>query len=568
MKRILSLFLLLAMTLNLGISCAAPSSSATAAPEPTPAPAALAGTSWACGDASITFAGDGTGIYVNDSGKTFDMTWSQTDTSVSFDYSFYGNRTESFTIQEDGGAMQLVSEKTGNIFTSDGTSGTSSAPESSSYTMQPGEEIDLGFVSFSLTSAQLARGFRSEKGGRLLDASRDSTYWAVTGSIQNTGRESINLSNLFCQMSLDGYTYSGEALAEYNGSLTDTLDPLAKGKLILAAAIPNTLLEQTRDCRLTLAMADGLGRRLSGADSADFAFVIDWPGNQVEDAGASREKVWCAESPALLMPESTTDLRSSGASKTLMNGKLNSCSYSYYPVYDIDDVPSLTEAYYNALKAAGYSVSGSKTSFTVSSGGRRLAQASVDSLGYLSLSIMPGNENYRTRPTAGTPQPEVTEAPMLKMGKTIKTDMLQMSLEKSGTASILYSSIQKTNGIYHYYEPDSGEQFYYIYGKFTNKSSMPLDMRHIYAEFIIDGSHYPGDSIGVRSGASDFVIDLNSGNSCNYYIFASIPRNVLSKAKSIVVKVGFTPDFGSKHISTNNLPLFDRCTDVFEIQAK
>ena len=94
-------------------------------------------------------------------------------------------------------------------------------------------------------------------------------------------------------------------------------------------------------------------------------------------------------------------------------------------------------------------------------------------------------------------------------------------------------------------------------------------MRHIYAEFIIDDTqHYPGDSIGVHSGASDFIIDLNSGNTCNYYIFASIPKNVLSKAKSIVIKIGFTSDFGLQYSDVNGLPLFTHCEDVFEIKAK
>ncbi len=526
----------------------------------------LEATSWECGEASITFTSGGSGTYVNNNDKTFEMTWTLDGDIVSFEYSFYGKRTETFTVVEKEGSFQLINDKTNETFVPTG----SAVPmELSAYPVELNEEVDLGFIKFHLSSAELAKGYNAPKGGRFLDAKKDSTYYLVTGKIQNTSKETIDVGNMLCEMNLDGYIYSAEILVLYNESLSSTLDPFCEGTLILAGAIPNALLEKTHSCQVTLSTAENLSKKPSSTESADFSFLFSFQDDSVQDRDLNREKVWCKESPALLMPESFVDLSSAGASSSSVNGKLSRCSYTYRPEFDVDDIQTLTETYYSALKEAGYSVSGSKTNFSVSYGGRKLAQVSIDTFDYLNLEIIPGNETYKTRPQEGVPAPVVTEVPMQRIGNTIKTDKLQLSLEKTGTASILYSSIQEKNGIYHYYEPEQGEQFYYLFGSFTNNAGLPLDMRHIYAEFIIDDTqHYPGDSIGVHSGASDFIIDLNSGNTCNYYIFASIPKNVLSKAKSIVIKIGFTSDFGLQYSDVNGLPLFTHCEDVFEIKAK
>ena len=553
MKRILLIIVCLALCLAVCTASADDISSAlTAAP-------------WVNGPSVITFQADGTGTFVNSNEKSFDMTWSAEGSTVSFEYKFYGKRQETLTLLEGADGLSLVS--------ADGTetwmpAGTEKEKESNAYAVGTGEEIDLGFINFKLTGAELARGLTATKGGRFLNNKEGSTYYIVTGDITNTGKETIQFNNILCEMDLDGYIYSADVLAFYDDRLVDKLDPLCSGKLTLAAAVPDTLLEKTKNCQVTLALNDGLVHKASKVDSADFVFTYAVSSEQVAGIGANRETVWCEESPALMMPESFLDVNNPSHPVSTSGGKMTYCSYSYSSSFG-DDVDTMMNEYYNGLKSAGYSLSGNAEEFTVSLGGKKLAEVSKSITKRLEVKILPGNEKLAARPGSDIEVP--TEAPVvrLKLGETLRGANFIMTLEKAGMSNIIYSSIEEISGWHHYYEPEPGETFYYLFGSFTNNASGPLDMRHIYAEFIIDDNlHYAGNSAGVRQGSSDFITDLNAAATCKYYIYGSIPSQIVKKANSIVLKLGFTSDFNNKFVSNGGLPLFDHCDEVHEVILK
>lgn len=167
--------------------------------------------------------------------------------------------------------------------------------------------------------------------------------------------------------------------------------------------------------------------------------------------------------------------------------------------------------------------------------------------------------------STNTSRPTVTKT--YKLGNPIVATTGTMTLKKAETTSIIYSN-KTGKGRYLYYESNKGEKFYAVSGSYKNTSKKPQNIQNIYATMIIDDEYeYRAYVTGVSENTYFFISDVAAQSTTDCVVYSSIPQSILSKAKSIMVKIGFTDDYGMI-VTSSGLPKFEKCTSVFYYQTK
>lgn len=437
---------------------------------------------WMWENASIDFKPDGTGVFVNNSGKTFDMAWTAQGNEVSFEYQFYGKRSETLVLAQAGGGWTLTDDD-GNVYSQNGSA---AEEESNAYTVAFGEELDLGFVKITFHRVQLMMQLHgSGPNSPYTIAADNSHYFALVGTLTNTSSRTLNVSDVFGEIMLDQYIYSTKAEVDHNGRLEDSISPMSSGAYYIYSTVPDTLTKIASSGEVKLAFNFDFAGTPSSFDRADFVFQVALNDQDIANAWKQpeREMAYFSECPALPMPSCFADV-----SEVSMFTRKDNVRYSFKKLHIYDEEENLL-------------------------------------------------------PNAN------------------------MTLEKYGTATALYSCITPGSGRYYMYEPDAGTRFFYLHGSFNNTGGVPLDIRHVYAELIFDDTyHYDAACCGVRTGASNFINAVAAQTSCKFYVFASVPPSVLNSYKTCVIKLGFTDGFEIT-VNSNGLPAFSYCDDVYEVKV-
>lgn len=518
---------------------------------------------WLYENSSLEFQADGSGTFVNKSGKSFAMNWSQSDGQICVEYQFYGNRKLTLTAIETDGKWTLTSEDGENY----SIGGTAAQKEDNAYPLEFGEEIDLGFAKITFSRVQLMREMHASGNGTYVTAPKDSRYFALVGTITNRSTGSLEVGNLLGEISLDGYIYAASTKADHNNQLTTSVTPMTTSNYYVFAAIPDTLTKTAASGQIKLAFNDNFQEKPSDFDHADFVFKFTFDNETIAQAWLPPEKemVYFSECPALPMPSSYSEVEE--VSNFVMVS--DDIKYTYKKQLVYDDKEDLFEVYHEGLRKSGYALKDAGESFQVYVGTTKIAEVKSASFGWIDVTISKGLSAFSKRPTPGTTAsvPEASNS-VLKLGTTITPANVKLTLADTGIADILYSCIKPGNGRYYYYEPEDGERFFYLHGVFNNVGGKPLDIRHIYAEIIFDDKyHYEASSVGVKVNATDFINTVSAQSSCDYYVFASVPTSVLNKYKTCTIKLGFTDDFGFQYVK-NDLPDFTHCDTVYELKVR
>lgn len=171
---------------------------------------------WTYENASIEFKADRSGVFVNNSGKVFDMIWSAQGDQIQFEYQFYGKRSELLTLAQSGEQWTLTDDD-GNVYSQ---SGSAAAEKNNAYTAAFGEELDLGFAKITFQRVQLMKQMHgSGPNSPYTIAADNSRYFALVGTITNTSSRTLNVSQVFAEIKLDQYIYGAEAEVDHNGRL-------------------------------------------------------------------------------------------------------------------------------------------------------------------------------------------------------------------------------------------------------------------------------------------------------------------------------------------------------------
>ncbi len=532
---------------------------------------------WVNADVQLTFSADGTGTMTNSQGMTFNTTWTLSGDALSYTFELYGKHTNTLTVRDSEHGTSLTSNAGGSPLYPRSVYDklAASANEGVSfYTAALGEEINLGFAKMKFTGAEV----NTIVGGKsmFMPADDGMKFFCLVGEIENGSGAELNIANVRGEMIFDGqYTYKTDARVVYNDGGYTSLPALMKGKYCIYASIPENLTGSMKECVVHFSFGDGMKQKPGMISDGMFAFEVKIDNATVEKAkeGPQREMAYFEECPILPRPESFTDLNQRGHSSSKSGGKLTRIRYSFGAMLYSRDASADIQKYLDKLAEMGFTVKKqSSTEYTVLDVNKKLTDIKLEN-GTMVMNLATGNEKLTVQRSKGgaaaAEEAPETAKEYLSLGKKITRHNFTMTLEKTGKASKLYSSIKQTSKRHKYYYSEIGQKFFYLYGSFKNTGSQAVDIRHIYAEIEFDGQYrYTADVIGVKNGASDFLIDITPMTTVGYYVHAQVPEEVLSSYKTCVVRLGFTDDFGIKFTSSGDVPLFDHCDEVFEVKVK
>ena len=535
------------------------------------------GTWFAANGSQLTFSADGTGTFINENEKRFDITWTIQNQQIVFEYNFYRIRTVTLSVSDDGTKLVNISDAT--EFSRDAAANDAAAI---GYELKKGEEIDLGFLKMTLTEIMLLDSVKPSNAGMLLDPKEGYKYLCLAGPVSNTASEELNFKNIKGTFSVGRYQLKAEVRV-LTGELTGyTMQPLTTGVVYFACELPAATANEFVEASLLLGMNDNLKSQVQNVENADFVFRLPINESLIKEAKVNavtrfkalrallRTREYFKESPALIKPTAFADVK-----ETFFND--NHKDYVTYKfTCTADDVSQEDTfiAYRKALQAEGYGIREKNETFEVYVGKRKLAKVATNTFNWIEVDLFKGNSNFTERPSASnqTTQEDMMDPtdPVVKIGGTIKLTDATLKVSSAGNADKLYSCI-KTNTAkrWRYYYADKGETLAFLYCTIKNTGSAPLDVRNIYAELILDGDkHYKLDSAGVKNGKQDFITTLNPGSEIGLYIFGGVDKKVWDKYKSCEFRLGFTDGFQYIHINQSNLPDFDKCDQTFMVKVK
>ena len=529
----------------------------------------------ASADARLRLNPDHTAVW--ESGVDMEGTWAYADGVMTFTYELYGTRTRDLKLEETDDGWQLTTEE-GGVFLPESRADAAAAAANANqnaYPIELGTPIALPFATITLDHAEVTGIVGSNESRHTFNTAADGMkFMALKGTFENTTNIGLKAEYVRGEMVFDdNYTYSLAAKADTvlpsSGTAEDIgkVLPLTSCDYYIYAAIPESLVDSFSTCRVTFAFNDDFATAPNYMGEGDYVFTIEIDENASATAqqGPVRELTYFEECPILPAPTSYADFRESGHRSSSTNGKVNRITYTYQALLPGDSIQALYGQYIAALKDAGYAVSeGSET--TVSANGTKLATITRDG-NSMTLSIKPGNEKLRDLPTPGTTPAPAPEAKVYRLGDTLSAKNGQVTLESMATTNAVYSDITGTANWYHYYDSQTGDPLLAVLGEFKNTGSVPVDVNNIYAAYIVDGNYsYSADVCGVKKGSSDFIRDVGPMATTKIYAYGEVPASVINNAKSIVLKLGFTDNFGYRNVSSGGLPQFDHCDDVFEVE--
>lgn len=444
------------------------------------------------------------------------------------------------------------------------------APEAKDYA-QIGQEINVGSAAVTFSAAKLTYTIGESF---FYTAQDDMRFFGLVGTIKNTGGKELPVDMIRAEMVFNGeYTYSARATIGGNRNTTTiSVAPLAKAEYWIYAEIPETLVDMLSTCEVRLSVNENFASCPESVGNGDYniKLYLDEESCKSTLDAVDVPSLFFAECPILPTPVNYSPVWKTSSSSSSTNGKVTSIKYGFAVSFGrSDDINEIYNTYLTKLQNLGLKVqNSSNTSCDVYSNGTKLASVSVGGSG-ITFSIIPGNENVPAPSGFAEDKEELSKSdPVVKLGETIKTDYFSMKLEKHGSDTEIRSGSSKY-GTYSYYSSDNGDPFFYVYGNLKNLGGKPVDVRNIYVQFCFDGKYnYRGTVEGVSSDYSNFITDVSPLASADFYMYTSVPQELINSFSTCTVRVGFTKNFDYKIVDVNDLPKFENCDDIFSVEIK
>lgn len=436
---------------------------------------------------------------------------------------------------------------------------------------QLGQEINLGSAAVTFSAAKLTYTIGESF---IYTAQDDMRFFGLVGTIKNTGGKELPVDKIRAEMVFnDEYTYSASVTIGGNRNTTKiSVAPLTKAEYWIYAEIPEALVEMLSTCEVRLSVNENFASYPESVGNGDYNIKLSLDEEACKSTldAVDVPSVFFTECPILPTPVSFCPVWNTSSSSSSSNGKVTSIKYGFAVSFGrSDDINEIYNTYLTKLQNLGFKVqNSSNTSCDIYSGGTKLASVSVGG-GGMSFSIVPGNENVPAPSGFAEVKEEAAKSdPVVKLGETIETDYFSMKLEKQGSDTEIRSGSSQY-GTYSYYKSDNGDPFFYIYGNLKNLGGKPVDVRNIYVQFCFDGKYnYKGTVEGVSSDYSNFITDISPLASTDFYMYTSVPQELINSFSTCTVRVGFTKNFDYKVVDVNDLPKFENCDDVFVVEIK
>ena len=427
-----------------------------------------------------------------------------------------------------------------------------------------GQDIVFDFAKISFSSVN----FSYSVGNVILSIAKDGTkFLCLNGKIENTDGANLPVDNVLAEMVInEKYTYAAEATILNTNSTKISLAPLMEDDYVLYAEIPEKLVDQISTCEIQFSINDKFATMPQTAEEADhtYRFLLT---KKAGDFDSANWLYFFEECPILPTPENYAVLLKSWSSSNF-NGT-QSISYTYSAGFGRNDqMDTVYETYIAELEQAGFTIQNSTGSgCDIYTSGKKLASVTL-STSQIKFSIVPGNEEIEApvpnKTAVAETKPEES-IPSFKIGDTIKTDYVQLTLDEYYSDSEIRSASSQY-GTYHYYQSEDGNPYFILKGNFKNLGSVPVNIWNTSIQFCFDGKYnYKGNLEGVSPSVSDFIHEIVPLSEIEYYMYVAVPQSLIDSFKTCDIKLGFTKDFNIKRVDVNGLPIFDSCDDVFSI---
>ena len=427
-----------------------------------------------------------------------------------------------------------------------------------------GDVIETNTATFTFDSAYVSNTLGTKTS--YISAASGMKMFCIVGDITNNTNSELNLTAVFADMTFNGeYNFRAHAAVEYSNRTGTSLPTLMAGRLILYAEIPDTLVDKLSRCEARLAFSEGMNSPTLSFEDGAVRYQIALSEEECREAlaGPQYEVVYFDECPVLPTPESYGNVRQSTRNQRSSGGVVEYTTYGY-TVIGSQDVNPIVDNYLDQLQSLGLHVQDGVDGHEIYWEGRLLA--TVDTNNGFKVKLEGGNEGLFLENGVIVAPPEESAAPALALGELIKTDYLELLLDKTGATDRLESGKDKY-GRYRYYSSLDGSPYFYLQGTFKNTGSTPVDITRAYIQFTFDDTYsYEGSMTGFVDGTQIFVEEINPLATVNCYLYVPVPQELLDTYEICTVTIGFDKDFGIRSVTQNGLPLFSKCDDVFVME--
>ena len=148
------------------------------------------------------------------------------------------------------------------------------------------------------------------------------------------------------------------------------------------------------------------------------------------------------------------------------------------------------------------------------------------------------------------------------IGDSIALDFVEISLlEYCCTEEILPSD---TSGVYSYVADEEGEQYWCLVGNLKNTHGEEYDVEDMVAELCFDNKYTYKAHLKADDGGNDFYgNNVKPLDSVKFYIYASVPDEMIEAYSSCTVKFGFNESFSGSYYDD-----FEDCDYVYKVTIK
>lgn len=149
----------------------------------------------------------------------------------------------------------------------------------------------------------------------------------------------------------------------------------------------------------------------------------------------------------------------------------------------------------------------------------------------------------------------------INLGDEIKLDFAEITVDDCATVDAIYPS--DTSSFYSYYEDQDGETYFYLKGTIKNIGSSGYSIENMVTELKFDDKYSYNANVIADQGGSDFYDDyLEPFQSATFYIYSSVPDELINSFKSCKVSFGFDKDFSGSYFDD-----FDECEFLYYLDA-
>ena len=147
----------------------------------------------------------------------------------------------------------------------------------------------------------------------------------------------------------------------------------------------------------------------------------------------------------------------------------------------------------------------------------------------------------------------------VNVGSRIKKDYIEMSFEQAGTADSILPS-NPTELFYSTFPDEENKTYFYVTGTVKNTGANAFMINNIFCNLEFDGKYNYSASIKVDTGNDFYTSNIDPLATEKYYIFASVPDEMISSYSTCKVQFAFHNNMKSDYRAD-----FDRFENRYEI---